>query len=106
MIGGTLLCVETDEHQHRGYCPQDEEARYNDLYMVHTGNWVFIRFNPDRYTDSNGKCRNPSIATRLRRLAEVVDDAVAEIRARDEGTPGQLVKIIRLYYDERVGLER
>jgi hypothetical protein len=25
----------------------DEEIRYDDLYMIHSGKWIFIRFNPD-----------------------------------------------------------
>ena len=29
-VGNTLLCVETDEHHHRGYDKDDEEARYHD----------------------------------------------------------------------------
>ena len=101
LIGSTLLCVETDEHQHRSYCSQDEEARYNDLFMVYTGKWVFIRFNPDSYIDGQGKRRNPTIATRLHRLAEVIEEAVAQIRHGSEIAPSELVKITRLYYDDR-----
>jgi len=54
-IGNTLLCIETDENQHMSYDPQDEINRYNDLMMVHSGKWIFIRFNPDKYTDKSGK---------------------------------------------------
>jgi hypothetical protein len=39
-----LRCVETDENAHN---EKDEEIRYDDLYMVHSGKWIFIRFNPD-----------------------------------------------------------
>ena len=39
--------VETDEFGHRGYDQKDEEIRYDDLYMIHSGKWIFIRFNPD-----------------------------------------------------------
>ena len=101
LVEGTLLCVETDEHQHRGYCPQDEVARYNDLFMVHAGKWVFIRFNPDPYTDARGKRRNPTIATRLRRLAQEVEHAVEEIRAGNGEVVGQMVRIVHLFYDGR-----
>jgi len=41
------LADETDEHAHQGYDEKDEDIRYNDLYMVHSGKWVYIRFNPD-----------------------------------------------------------
>lgn len=47
LLGATLLCVETDEFAHKGYDPLDEEIRYDDLFMVHSGKWIFIRFNPD-----------------------------------------------------------
>mgnify|MGYP003637293126 CR=1 FL=1 len=47
LIGNTILAIETDEFAHRGYDPHDEEIRYDDLYMIHSGKWIFIRFNPD-----------------------------------------------------------
>jgi len=47
LIGNTILAVETDEFGHSGYDPLDEEIRYDDLYMIHSGKWIFIRFNPD-----------------------------------------------------------
>jgi len=47
LIGNTILAVETDEFAHSGYDKQDEEVRYDDLYMIHSGKWIFIRFNPD-----------------------------------------------------------
>jgi hypothetical protein len=47
LIGNTILAIETDEFGHRRYDPKDEEIRYDDLYMIHSGKWIFIRFNPD-----------------------------------------------------------
>ena len=103
LIGGTLLCVETDEHQHRSYCPQDEASRYDDLFMVHSGRWVFVRFNPDKYIDARGKKRNPVLATRLRALAAEVEKQVAKIRAREQGKADAAdlspVEIVHLFYD-------
>jgi hypothetical protein len=32
-----MLAVETDENAHRGYDEKDEEIRYDDLYMIHSG---------------------------------------------------------------------
>lgn len=46
-IGGTLLCIEVDEWQHRGYDYADGIARYNDIAMIAGGRMVFIRYNPD-----------------------------------------------------------
>ena len=37
LIGGTILAIETDEFGHRGYDPTDEEIRYDDVYMIHSG---------------------------------------------------------------------
>ena len=35
--------------KHSSYDKEDEKIRYDDLYMVFSGKWVFIRFNPDSY---------------------------------------------------------
>jgi len=87
LVGGTLLCVETDEHGHRGYDPEDEEVRYDDLYMIYSGKWVFIRFNPD------GK------GVDLEDKLPVLLDTIAEHMERienDENT--ELLEIIKLFY--------
>ena len=73
--------------------------------MVHSGRWVFVRFNPDKYVDDRGKKRNPELATRLRRLAAVVEDRVAKIRADEpsDASNRPLVEIVHLFYDHGVG---
>ena len=38
LIGNTILAVETDEFGHRSYDQHDEEIRYDDLFMIHSGN--------------------------------------------------------------------
>jgi len=58
-FGSTLLAIETDENQHKCYDKEDEIFRYDVIWLA-TGNvqkMVFIRFNPDGYTDSNGTKR-------------------------------------------------
>ena len=65
LINNTLLCIETDENQHKPYNKKDEQDRYNDLLSAFTCKYIFIRFNPDSYNDKNGKKCNPSISTRL-----------------------------------------
>jgi hypothetical protein len=47
LIGNTILAIETDEFGHRGYDQKDEEIRYDDVFMIYSGKWIFIRFNPD-----------------------------------------------------------
>jgi hypothetical protein len=87
LIGSTLLCIETDEFAHRGYDQKDEEIRYDDLYMVHSGKWVFIRFNPD------GK--GVDMEDKLNSLREEIEKQIERIEA-DENT--ELVEIIPLFY--------
>ena len=87
LIGATLLCVETDEFAHRGYDEKDEEIRYDDLYMAHSGKWVFIRFNPD------GK--GVDMVDKLSRLIEEIHTQIERIE-NEENT--DLVEIIKLFY--------
>ena len=87
LIGATLLCIETDEFGHVGYDPKDEELRYDDLYMVHSGKWVFIRFNPD------GK--GVDMVDKLVRLMEEIQIQIDRIET-DENN--ELLEIIKLYY--------
>ena len=90
LVGNTLLAVETDENAHQNYNQADEELRYNDLYMVHSGKWIYIRFNPDR-TRTN----KAPLAVRLSRLLEEIEHQIGRIE-REENL--ELVEIIKLYY--------
>jgi hypothetical protein len=96
LIGNTLLCIETDENQHKDYNKKDEEIRYNDLYMIHSGKFVFIRFNPDKYINKNNKSVNPMLYTRLPILKEEIEKQMDRIK-NEENT--ELLEIIKLYYD-------
>jgi hypothetical protein len=88
LIGNTILAVETDEFGHRGYDQHDEEIRYDDLYMIHSGKWIFIRFNPD---DNISKV---DIDDKLEKLIETMNDCIDRIN-NDENT--EFVEIIKLY---------
>ena len=96
-IGNTILAIETDEHQHKGYDKQDETIRYNDVYMIFSGKWIFIRFNPDKYTNKKGKRRNPMIATRLIRLKQEIEKQINRIKKEKKI---KLVENIKLNYDK------
>ena len=78
------MCVETDEFGHRGYDPKDEEIRYDDLYMIHSGKWIFIRFNPD------GKGTK-----KMERLIQEIQTQIKRIEA-DQNT--ELLEVIKLFY--------
>jgi hypothetical protein len=88
MFNDTILAVETDEFGHRGYDKHDEEIRYDDLYMIHSGKWIFIRFNPD---DNVSKM---DIEDKLNVLIETIDKCISRI---ETGENTELVEIIKLF---------
>ena len=90
LIGNTILAIETDEWGHRGYDEKDEEIRYHDLYMLHSGKWVFIRFNPDVMG-----VRQEPLAERLERLIGEVALQTGRIE-REENV--ELLEVVKLYY--------
>ena len=103
LIGNTLLCIETDENQHKGYKKKyddfgnlDEEIRYDDIAMVHGGKFIFIRFNPDKFTNHKGLKINPILYLRLAKLKNEIDKQIERI-INDENE--NLIEIIYLYYD-------
>jgi hypothetical protein len=95
LIGNTLLCVETDENQHKSYDKKDEEIRYDDLYMLHSGKFIFIRFNPDKYINKNNKSVNPMLYMRLPVLKEEIEKQIERIKNEENN---ELLEIIKLYY--------
>ena len=88
LVGNTILAIETDEFAHRGYDPLDEEIRYDDLYMVHSGKWMFVRFNPDgqRHVDMEDK---------LQRLQKEIEVQIERI---ERGENEQLLEVVKLFY--------
>jgi hypothetical protein len=96
LIGNTLLCIETDENQHKRYDEKDEEIRYDDLYMLHSGKFVFIRFNPDKYINKNGTTVNPSMKKRMDDLQNEINIHIIRINAQDNT---ELLELHYLYYD-------
>ena len=88
LIGNTILAIETDEFGHRGYDPVDEEIRYDDVYMIHSGKWIFIRFNPDNNVSK------VDIEDKLTMLKETMDECIDRIEY-EENT--ELVEIIKLF---------
>ena len=88
LINSTILAIETDEFGHRGYNQKDEEIRYDDVYMIHSGKWIFIRFNPDNNISS------VDIVDKLDRLVETINNCIQRIE-NEENT--ELMEIINLY---------
>ena len=88
LINSTMLAIETDEHQHRSYDAEDEENRYDDVFVgAYSGKWIFIRFNPDAYTDSKGKKRKGMFdsigrqhGNEVKRRKELIDEIKNRLR--------------------------
>ena len=67
--------------------------------MVHSGKWIFIRFNPDSYIDIKGKRRNPKIEIRLEKLKDAI---LLQMKRIDTDSNNELVEIVKLYYNENL----
>ena len=82
-----MLAVETDEFAHRYYDADDEELRHDDLFLVFSGKWVWIRFNPD------GGCLD--LEDKLEVLRVKISETIALIEA---DLNEDLVLIEKLFY--------
>ena len=91
-----MLCIETDERQHKGYNTKDEEIRYDDLYMLHSGKFIFIRFNPDKYINKNGTKVDPCMKKRMGDLHNEINIQIDRIYAEQNE---ELLEIHYLFYD-------
>ena len=96
LIGNTLLCVEVDENQHKRYSNKDEEIRYDDLFMIHSGKFIFIRFNPDNYINQNGTKVNPYMKKRMTNLYDEIINQTNRILLDKNN---ELLEIVTLFYD-------
>jgi hypothetical protein len=96
LVNETLLCVGTDEFQHRGYDKYDEIIRYDDLMMIHGGKFIYIRFNPDSYRE-NGNLMNPTMEERLEELKNEIDKQIKRIENNENN---DLLEIIYMFYNK------
>jgi len=96
IIGNTLLIIETDERQHISYDTNDEEIRYDDLYMAFSGKHIYIRFNPDSFINNEGDRQNPKITDRFSTLEKEINKQIKRIEKEKNK---ELLEIIYLYYD-------
>ena len=65
--------------------------------MLHGGKFIYIRFNPDKFKDSNGKSVNPMLYTRLPVLKEEIEKQIKRIENEENS---ELLEIVKLYYNE------
>ena len=97
LINNTMLCIEVDENQHKYYIKENENNRYDDLFMDFSGKYIFIRYNPDKFIDKYGKSKNPMFNTRMDVLEKAIDKQIQRI---DRYENKELVEIHHLFYDE------
>jgi hypothetical protein len=112
-LGNQIIIVEVDENQHINYDCSCEHKRIMELSQdVGHKPIVFIRFNPDEYTDANGqditscwgvngkgicvvkKSKEKEWESRLERLREQV-----EYWTNPENATEKTVEIVELFYD-------
>ena len=89
MICNTMIAVETDEFGHTGYDKIDEMIRYDDLFMIFSGKWIYIRFNPD---DNRSKV---PFEDKLDTLIDTIRNCIERIENEQNN---DLVEIIKLFY--------
>ena len=95
IINDTILCIEVDENQHSSY-KEEEEIRYNDVYMIFSGKYIFIRFNPDNYRIA-GVLKKTQSNTRLNALGNEIDKHIARI---EKGENMELLEEYKLYFNK------
>ena len=96
LIGNTLLCIEVDENQHKRYKENEEEIRYDDLFMIHGGKFIFIRFNPDKFKNQHGTEKNPYMKLRIEYLKNKIYNQIERISNEENK---ELLEIDYLFYD-------
>lgn len=96
LIENTLLVIEVDEYQHKDRDINDEDVRYNDLFMIHSGKWIFIRYNPHIYKDNTGKRCNP---WKEKRLTILKDEIIKHIERIKTEKNNELIEIHKLFFD-------
>jgi hypothetical protein len=90
LINDIIIAIEVDENAHKSYDSTNEEIRYNDLYMIHSGKWIFIRFNPD--ITKNCKI---DLEDRIPILLEEIESQIYNIIHEFNN---ELVQIVKLFY--------
>ena len=97
LINNTMLCIEVDEEQHKRYIKENEQKRYDDLFMDFSGKYIFIRYNPDKFVDKYKVSKNPYLQTRMEVLENVINKHIERIE-KQENT--DLVEVHHVFYDE------
>ena len=95
IIGDTILAVETDSFAHRGqgiYSEENEVIRYDDLYCVFAGKWVWIRFNPDPNREA-GSANKTTFEFKLEQLITEIRKKILWIHSGGNTEPFDITKM-------------
>jgi len=105
------IIIEVDEEQHKGYNPNCDEARINNIQEALNRPIIIIRFNPDSYIENGKKiksCFNIDKKTGMRtipknqeqywnnRLAKLKETLAFSL----EDYTDEPIRIIKLFYDD------
>ena len=82
LIKDTMLCIEIDEDQHKSYIKQNEQHRYDDLFMDFSGKYIFIRYNPDKFIDKYKQSKHPYFDTRMEVLENLINKHIQRIETQ------------------------
>jgi len=92
-INGTVLAIETDENAHIGYDKDDENIRYDDIFVAFGAKFIFIRFNCDTTREEYGA--KTSLEHKIQALLSCIRTQITRIR-KNENT--ELCDIVKLFY--------
>ena len=70
--GTHMVCLEVDEHQHKSYPCLCEQQRMVNISQAMGMPTLFLRFNPDRFTDPSGRTSTMGAAARAKLLTSWV----------------------------------
>jgi hypothetical protein len=92
-IENTMLAIETDEFAHVGYNKHDEEIRYDDVAMIFSGKWVWIRFNP--HSNKERREEKTVFQHKLQVLIQTIKHNIIRIQHEENK---DMCEIIKLFY--------
>lgn len=98
LIGNVVVAIEIDEEQHKKYPATYEASRYNDIVADFTGQYIFLRVNPDPYKLMSGQRVDPPFIERVAAVEDVLKKVLQTIETTTEWV--QPVTIHHLFYDE------
>lgn len=95
LINDVMLCIEIDQDQHKSYKLINEIKRYTEFINNNNYKYIFIRYNPDKYT-TDDVIHNPEKEIRFVALSNEVAKQFTLIK---NNKIDKKLDIIYLFYD-------